>query len=147
MSVFCVVTLADSILYQKPEAFSGMCLQARVATIVEEHIVVGCGRVSAMLIHLSSSLPMFTNDPLLEQVQYMSLARNLLDHNDSPVLPKGTILKEFPLNGGSLSLEATLNKAVCIHSAADVNTALAHLSIHLLANLLYKQSLSLYHVT
>lgn len=51
-----------------------------------------------------------------EQVQYMSLARNLLkDHKESQSLPKGTILKEFPLNGGSLSLEATLNKAVCSH--------------------------------
>lgn len=54
----------------------------------------------------------FSYRPLYKQVQYVSLARNLLDNNDSPVYPKGTIFKEFPLNGGSLSLEATLNKAV-----------------------------------
>ncbi|XP_022692561.1 beta-arrestin-1-like isoform X1 [Varroa jacobsoni] len=51
----------------------------------------------------------------IKKVQYVSLARNLLDNNDSPVYPKGTIFKEFPLNGGSLSLEATLNKALYLH--------------------------------
>ena len=37
-------------------------------------------------------------------------------------LPKGTILKEFPLNGGSLSLEATLNKSVSIVSRDRLRT-------------------------
>ncbi|OQR68827.1 phosrestin-2-like [Tropilaelaps mercedesae] len=50
----------------------------------------------------------------VKKVQYMSLAQNL-DHTDNPALPKGTILKEFPLNGGSLYLEATLNKPVYEH--------------------------------
>ena len=51
----------------------------------------------------------------LPQVQYASLARSLMD-NQNEGFPKGTILKEFPLNGGSLSLEATLNKSVSIGS-------------------------------
>ncbi|XP_022663592.1 phosrestin-2-like isoform X2 [Varroa jacobsoni] len=38
--------------------------------------------------------------------------------NPSKSLPKGTILKEFPLNGGRLALEATLNKAAYEHGEA-----------------------------
>ncbi|XP_028968323.1 phosrestin-2-like [Galendromus occidentalis] len=50
----------------------------------------------------------------IKKVQYASLARSLMD-NQNEDLPKGTILKEFPLNGGTLSLGATLNKSLYEH--------------------------------